>query len=67
MSKSCTHAHHSHAHIAGPVAVVGAAVICITCGVHICADEIAAMMEILRVMATTPWATLPGLARAFFG
>lgn len=45
----CDHAHHGHTHL--PLGIVlGAIVVCVTCGVHLCGDEIAAMMEVLRML-----------------
>lgn len=45
---SCDH-HHRHASL--PIGfVIGALVVCATCGVHLCGDEIAVMMEVLRLL-----------------
>jgi len=47
----CKHSHHPHTNTHLPLGVVlGALVVCATCGIHLCGDEIAAMMEVLRLL-----------------
>lgn len=49
--RSCQHEHHAHT----PAVLLAAAlplglVLCVTCGVHVCADELAAALEVVRAL-----------------
>lgn len=45
----CEHKHHGHSAVRLGL-TLGALVVCATCGIHLCGDELAAMAELIRLL-----------------